>query len=481
MRHRKKLIALATLLALPFVLHGGVSLFTRLPTPEVATPPVVATIDGDVRRTPHGWFARRGVNLAWISGSAEEIGAQHSALLGDKMIETERVVWDGFAELVPFHPARTLMFDIGRVQYRNVAASFPDDRRREIAAEARGFSPDPFASELPTYQRMVMLHALYDISLGFEHSPLLGCTAFGLGPATTADGHALFARVFDFEAAEVFDREKVVFAVHENGKIPFASVAWPGFVGVVTGMNAEGVGIAVNGGRARDPSTTGVPVAFSLRETLQNARTTEEAVAILSRQPVMVSHIVFVGDAAGHFAVVERAPDVPAFVRAAGPGSGDREEVTNHFEGPLASDAKNERVRATTTTTQRRSRIDELLAEVQPGTATVASAVAIERDHQCAGATCAVGDRRAIDAFIATHGIVADLTARTLWVSEGPRLSGKFVKVDPSLLVQRPDAPPVPVTFDTLPEDPALHDGRYEQGRANAGGPLLHPDHPKKK
>lgn len=477
MRHRKKLVALAALVALPFVLHGAVGVFTRLAPPDLAIPHYEPKTDGDVRRTTKGWTARRGVNLAWIAGSPEEIGSQHTALLGAKMVETERVVWTGFAELVPFRPARLLMFDIGRVQQRNVIDNFPEARRREVAAEAHEFSPDPFANELPTYQRMVMLHALYDVSLGFEHSPLLGCTAFGLGPSFTADGHALFARVFDFEAADVFDREKVVFAIHEDGKIPFASVAWAGFVGVVTGMNAEGVGVSVNGGRAGPTSTTGLPVAFSLREALQNARTTEEAVAILARQPVMVSHIVFVGDAAGHYAVVERAPGVPAFVRS----SAGREDVTNHFEGPLASDPKNERVRATTTTTQRRTRIDELLDAVKPGTATVASAVAIERDHGCAGTTCAVGDRRAIDAFIATHGIVADLTTRTLWVSEGPRLSGRFVKVDPSLLVQRPDVPPVPVDLETVPEDPALHDGRYETGRANAGGPLLQPDHPRKK
>ena len=85
--------------------------------------------------------------------------------------------------------------------------------------------------------------------------------------------------------------------------------------------------------------------------------------------------------------------------------------------------------------------------------------------------------RSAIDAFIATHGVVADLTARALWVSEGPRLSGRFVKVDPGLLVRRPDDGPPDVpsldSLEILPPDPALEDGRYAEGRARAGGPLL--------
>lgn len=481
-RHRKKLIALAALAALPVLAHFGVGCATRLDRPAVTLThaDVDRSADG-ARRTAKAWTAKRGVRLAYLSGTPEEIGEAHGRLLYDRMVETEQTVWDGFGELVPFAPFRTLLFDVGRVRYRNVVHDFPAPRVRELAAEAAAFDPDPFASKLPTYQRFVTLHALYDIALGFEHSPLLGCTAFGLGSEATADGHALFARAFDFEAADVFDTDKVVFIVREPGKIPFASVAWPGFVGVVTGMNAEGVAVAVHGGRAREPRTTGMPVAFSLRETLERAHDTNEAIALLSAQPVMVSHIVFVGDASGRFAVVERAPDTAAHVRTtfASPGVA---AVTNHFEGPLAGDPRDERVRQTTTTLARRARIDELLAKVPPKSASVSTAVELLRDHACTGTTCAIGDRRTIDALIATHGIVADLTAKTLWVSEGPHLSGKFVKVDPSLLVQRDDAPVPPVpredALEELPADPVLGDGRYDEGRARAGGPIFKGKHP---
>lgn len=476
-RHRNKLALIAAALALPALLHLLVDRATRITPPDAEAPRFVAIEQPDgARRTPRGWAAIRGVRLVYLAGSPEEIGAQHTALLHDRMAEDERVLWDGLAELVPFAPARALLVDLGRVRYRDVAAGFPEARRRELAAEAAAFVPDPYASRLPTYQRMVMLHALYDIALGFERSPLLGCTAFGLGPEATADGHALFARAFDFEAHDVFDADKVVFIVHEDGKIPFASVAWPGFVGVVTGMNAEGVALAVHGGRAREPRATGVPVAFSLREALASARSTTEAVAILSAQPVMVSHLVFVGDASGRFAVVERAPGVPAHVRTTF-GAPGKASVTNHFEGPLAGDPRDANVRATTTTLARRARIDELLAAVPPKSATVARALELLRDHGCAGASCPPGDRRAIDAFIATHGVVADLTSRALWISEGPHLSGRFVKLDPATLVRRSDGQPPEIppldALETLAIDPALEDGRYAEGRARAGGPLL--------
>ena len=316
---------------------------------------------------------------------------------------------------------------------------------------------------MPTYQRLMFLYALYDIALPLETSPLIGCTSFALDPEETADGHSLVARAFDFEAGDSFDWDKAVFLVREDGAIPFASVAWPGFVGVVTGMNVEGVVVTVHGGRARDSVADGTPVAFSLREVLQRAHDTSEAVEILRAQRVMVSHIVFVADGGGHFAVVERAPGEPAYVRDT--KTHGTLAVTNHFEGPLASDPKNLRVRAVTTTLARRARVDQLLAEVAPHTATPRSVLAILRDHACAGDyACALGDRRAIDALIATHGIVADATDRVLWVSSGPHLLGRFVKLELRMLLAPDlDASAVPEP-ETMPEDPALRERRWTAG-----------------
>jgi hypothetical protein len=401
-----------------------------------------------------GWTrVRSGLREVDLQGSPEEIGAAHARLLRDRMLEDEAELWTDFEHYVPWRMARIGIEDWSRLRYRHLDRSVPQPRRRELAAQALAFEPDPFVADMATYQRMVFLHALYDIALPLEHSPLIGCTSFALAPSATVDGHVLVGRAFDFEGAEVLDHDKAVFFVHEDGEIPFASVAWPGFVGVVTGMNAEGVVAVVHGARARDPVTDGIPVAFSLREVLGRAHDTGEAVSILRSQRVMVSHIVFLADARGRFAAVERAPGTAAYSRE----TNDTTAVTNHFEGPLASDPKNLRVRATTSTLARRLRIDELLAGVSPHSATPQRALEMLRDHECAGRLkCALGDRRAIDALIATHGIVADTTARVLWVSAGPKLSGKFIRLDLVTLLGPDHDPSRDGEPETMPDDPRV-------------------------
>jgi hypothetical protein len=447
--------------ALALGAHDAIGLFTRIAAPAVKLPPAEKS---------RAWTrVQAGLRLAYLEGSPEAIGSAHARLLRDRMVANETVLWSDFRRFVPWWAVRTGILDFSRVRYRHIDRGIPAERTREIAAEALAFQPDPFEDHLPTYQRMLFLYGLYDIALPLEHSPLIGCTSFGIDPSRTADGHVLAGRAFDFEAGDVFDRDKVVFLVREDGAIPFASVAWPGYLGVVTGMNAEGLVAVVHGGRAGEPTSDGMPVAFSLREVLARAHDTDEGVAILSGQHVMVSHIVFLADARGHFAVVERSPHAPAYVRA----TRDTVGVTNHFEGPLAGDPRNQRVMQTTSTLARRARLDEILAAIPPRSATALTALGILRDHACAGSTCAIGDRRTIDALIATHGIVADTTDRVLWVGVGPHLSGAFVGLDlrrlfaPDYDPDQDDAPPV------MPEDPILRTTQYAEGRVRAGGPAL--------
>ena len=395
---------------------------------------------------------QRGVLEVHLEGTPSEIGWAHARLLYPEMVENEGVLLENFEKAVPSWPLRTLLLDLAQLRYRNLATGISDRRRAEIAAGALGFQPDPYSGIFPTFQRFVYLNALYDIALSFEHSPLIGCTSFVFSGTRAEHGGSLFGRNFDFEVDPIFDRKKAVFFVREEGRIPFASVAWPGLVGVVSGMNLEGVAVVVHGGRAGTPRTEGDPVVHTMRAVLSEAHSSEEAIGILQSHPALVSHIVVLSDRFGHAFRVERVPGARDFAIALG----DAAAVTNHLEGPARSDPKNLRVREHTSTLPRKARADEIVATA-PAVVDVRFVVQALRDRKAkGGAPLRPGDRNAIDAHIATHAVVMDTAQRILWVSAGPHLAGRFVAFDITPRLSRDYRPEPNAALPEIPGDPTL-------------------------
>ena len=376
------LATLALLVVAPLTAHWVVGCRAKLVPPAAEQPPGQLEPHGpDLMTFGASYALRRGKLLeVRLVGTATQIGYAHARLLREGMMEVEGALYGRFQELISWSLARTLLLDVAQHRYRTIDRSISDARKRELAALALGYPPDPYADLFEAYQRLVYLHALYDISLAFEHSPLLGCTSFVLsGDAAAGDG-ALLARAFDFDVHDVFDERKTIFLVQETGTIPFASVAWPGLTGVVSGMNAKGLAVVVHGARAGEPRRAGEPVGFALRRILATCHNAEEAVAALVAREAMISHIVIITDQQGRSAAVERLPGTSVHTRWLGP----RAAVTNHFEGPAATDPRNRRVLRETSTLARRQRANELLRQLD-SPASIDDAVALLRDRRGAG------------------------------------------------------------------------------------------------
>jgi isopenicillin-N N-acyltransferase-like protein len=458
-RRKRIFVALGIVFLLPVLAHFVVLFSTSITPPQIAPMSGDSTTSADGVRHFEGSYVRKRGNILEVRlmGTPEEIGHRHARLLYPEMVANEVTLQEQFQHFVPIPPLRWLIMDLSRMQFREVDQGMSDIHRREIAAQARAFSPDPFTGLLPTYHRFVFLHSLYDIALSFEHSPLIGCTSFGLSDGAFEQGHVVLARNFDFEAGDIFDTGKAVFLVHEKDSIPYASVAWPGLIGAFSGLNAEGLSLVVHGARARTPQTVGEPVIHTTRDVLAHAKTTAEAIEIIRGRKAMVSHLLMLADASGDIAIVERAPGEPIHVRK---GRG-KVPLTNHFEGPLAADPANHRVEATTSTRPRRMRLDELLEKLPAGS-NVEAVVGILRDKKTVGnVDLPLGHRRTIDAMIATHSVVMDSTARVMWVSEGPHLLGRFIRFDLARLLD-PTYEPVEEPLVTVSEDPLYRLPAYE-------------------
>jgi len=446
------LTALFAFGALLCAAHFALGFLCRIEAPQVSPDRLEPLRPSHGLRTLGNSFVleREGLYEAHLNGTPTQIGWAHARLFYPEMVENEGVLLSNFSKAVPSWPLRALLLDVAQVRYRHVADKMSPERRAEMAAGALGFQPDPYRDLFPTFQRFAYLNALYDIALSFEHSPLIGCTTFVFSGSASQSSGTLLARNFDFEVDPIFDRKKAVFFVRETGKIPFASVAWPGLVGVVSGMNAEGVAVVVHGGRAGEPRVEGEPVVHALRAVLSLARTTDEGLRVLTTRPPLVSHIVVLADASGHAVKVERTPGKPDHSVPLA----QADAVTNHFSGPAAGDAKNLRVLEQTSTRARKARADELVAEAARPV-TVESAVSLLRDRRGSGGReLKLGDRDAIDALIATHGVVMSTAERRLWVSVAPHLLGRFVAFDLGRMLSEDYRPEPLLELPSVPADP---------------------------
>ena len=80
-----------------------------------------------------------------------------------------------------------------------------------------------------------------------------------------------------------------------RGKIPFVNVTYAGFVGSVTGMNAERISIGEMGGGGLG-HWDGVPMAFLVRMVLEEADSLERGIAIFRKNPRTCEYYFVIAD-----------------------------------------------------------------------------------------------------------------------------------------------------------------------------------------
>jgi hypothetical protein len=368
----------------------------------------------------------RGVWELHLEGDAVALGWAAGRLANRLFLDGEDAL---LTALLPVWPHGAWGRAQVRWRYRHLADELPKERAEELAAFARAVD-DLHADLLRTYQRLVLENAFVEVAEREARGPWNMSAAFAAGGPATANGHLLVARSLDVDGPELLDRDKLVSFVRAPGKLAFAAVGWAGLAGVVTGVNATGLFVSVAPARSDDGPAEGLWAPLLARAVLEEAHTVDEAVARLRHLPPAGAALYLVADGkSGDAAVVERSPRRLEVRRAR------RDEGTvaasNHALGAaFAGDAENDRVRRYLPSGARQHRLEELLKHAH-GQLDAKKALEILRDKRGAGdAPLGLGNRTAIDALSAVHGVVVDLTGMMLWVSEGPHLSGRLVAYD---------------------------------------------------
>jgi tetratricopeptide (TPR) repeat protein len=186
--------------------------------------------------------------------------------------------------------------------------------------------------------------------------------------------------------------------------------------------------VTINGAPSGLPRETATPVAMVARDVLEHAHNLAEVLEILRRAKVFVSTLWLVGSRAdGKFVVVEKTP-ITTQVREP---DGDSIVCANHFQTPgLRDDPRNTNYLLEATSVSRAARLAELI-QATHGAVNVARAAGFLRDRNLPGGTFAGnGHRATLNALIATHATIMDLTDGIFWASSPPHQLGKFVGFD---------------------------------------------------
>jgi len=479
MKRLRKILIVLAVLVLGGWLMGKLLLrmWTQKPPPLPADTSILQAKpeprDGKIWLGQSWTTKREGLTVIRLKGSPFAMGYASGKLLEKDMHTLE----DEFLVMVRGYVPQQWKINILKsyITFRNRSLSdyVSLDYRQQIYGTTLGCS-DIHPELGDYYDRLLNYHAAHDISYMMIDNPLIskaGCTAFGAWGAATENGHLITGRNFDWEAADVFSRDRVVILCEPDGGIPFISLAWASMAGVVSGMNRAGISVTINGAPSSLPGETATPVAMVARDVLQKAQNLTNALDIIRNSRVFVSTLWLVGSKTdGKFVVVEKTPKVTNIREP----EGDSIVSANHFQtDKLKDDDRNLRYIAEATSIPRYTRMSELL-QTNHGGLNPTRAAAMLRDRNLPGGKFpGNGHRATLNALIATHATVMDLTDGIFWAASPPHQLGKFVAFDVNDFDRE-----LPVL--TIAADDLIASGGFEKAR-QAQQSLIDGEHALKK
>jgi isopenicillin-N N-acyltransferase-like protein len=422
-------------------------------TPAVISLPVTKSDDGR-RLIGDCWIVRKdGILRMSLTGDAFTLGYCSAVLTQGFIEEQEKDLLRVVRQFVPSRIKLFLLKLFVLLRNRDLPSYVSREHQIEIYGVSRGYK-DPFPEIGPLYHRLLNYHAAHDISHALMDNPLVGCTSFAAWGNHTLNGHLLLGRNFDFDAGRSFDTNKIVIRVQPEKGIGYISVAWPGMIGVVSGINDERIAVTVNAARSSDVRRIGTPVSLMVREIMQHASTLSEAVAIIEKSEVFVADSYLLADGkSGEAIVVEKTPARCSTLRT----NGEYIVCSNHFRTDLLKDDEaNKKYMTEGTTIDRLNRM-ETLVRSSAGRLTPERAAEILRDREVPGGVRAgMGNAAAINMLVATHSVIIDATEGVIWVSAGPHQLGAYLPFSLGAFDE-------PGGYPIIPGDPMLFDGSYER------------------
>lgn len=253
-----------------------------------------------VARCGQGWLEMvDGYPVLHLKGTHYEMGYQHGALMKEHCKQNlNYIVLEKANEIVELGPLKI-------------------KPRQHIDGIVRGqkkYVPQKYHDEMAGLAAATGME-LKDIMAGNFIPELFHCSGFAVMNSATKDGTLYHGRVLDYAIDWKLQEHAVLVIAEPTGGIPFANVTYAGFIGSVTGMNAQHVSIGEMGGGGLG-HWQGVPMAFLVREVLETAGDLDTATAVFRDNPRTCQYFYVIADGKTNKAVgMEASWDVFSLIQ----------------------------------------------------------------------------------------------------------------------------------------------------------------------
>lgn len=357
-----------------------------------------------------------------LKGSAYERGMSHGARLKAQIEDN-----------VETYKARFMAGSMSEAATLDAASRWADfiaDDAPDYHEEMRGVA----AGSGMRLTEIALLNARYELTYSVMKSEALsrkpnseleevdGCTSFGLEPDVTATGHTVIGQNWDW--LKRLHGRMAVSRVHKEGSPSFVGLHEAGVVGCKMGVNENGMGLVVNGLITPEDGKNKFtrPLHVRCLNFLSAARF-DKAIGEFISTPRTCSSNILIGHGEGEILNFEMVPDRHAVLY---PHEGIITHA-NHLVSDLPERSLYEQIG--THTLYRGTRLRRLLRARSGQLGLGAITECLSDRFGFPASICRHEDTELPEAkrTITVASIVIDLTARILYVSDGPPCSNPLI------------------------------------------------------